>query len=179
MKTKILPIAFLLIILAIVVILATKYSSNTPEQSMKDDTSKIVSKEVAQEANKTITQNALVVAVVSDPDTQAIKLYDVTGGISSADAYLLKKDTRTYHYVSAQLPDPKDNMQYEGWLVKTNDDESVDFFSTGTMSKDDDANYTLFYATEEDKTGYNKAVITLESVLDETPETHILEGIFN
>ncbi len=179
MKTKILPIAFLLFILAIVVVLAMRYSSNTSQQVMQEKPTKIVSEEVAQEANKAITQNALVVAVVSDPATKTIKLYDVTGGASSADAYLLKKDTRTYHYVLAQLPDVQDNMQYEGWLVKTNDDGTVEFFSTGTMSKGNDGNYTLFYAADSDTTGYNKAVITLESTIDEVPETHILEGIFN
>jgi len=90
------------------------------------------------------------------------------------EATISRTDLGLDHEVKAWLPDPQEGYSYEGWLVK--DAAKGEFFSTGVMSKNDEGVYVLEYSSEDPSLGYNTVVITLESVVDETPEEHVLES---
>lgn len=123
------------------------------------------------------SEEILVKAVVmEDENTLSTQLEDVTGGESSGTAYVLRKDGRLYHYVSASLPTPPRGTVYEGWLV--NKTPTLKFFSTGVMLQENGV-YVLTYDADGESLGYNEVVITLETKVDKTPEKHILEGVVN
>ena len=115
--------------------------------------------------------------IIDNPLTKNTILKDVTGKTSTGTAYILRVDNSLTHYIQATLPDPKEGNQYEGWLVKKT--PTLEFFSTGTMIKDDNGKYILRYGVDDFDNmtkGYNFVVVTEETVIDETPEIHILEG---
>ena len=84
--------------------------------------------------------------------------------------------------MEATLTDPAEDKFYEGWLVRGKvGDENFKFISTGKLVKGDDGLWTLSFASPMDHSEFNEVVITLETLengLDNKPETHILEGIF-
>ncbi len=115
--------------------------------------------------------------IINNPLTKSTPLKDVTGNTSTGTAYILRANNSLTHYIEATLPNLKEGHQYEGWLVKKT--PSLKFFSTGTLLKNDKGDYILRYgiddfdnATED----YNFVVVTEETIIDETPEVHILEG---
>ena len=129
-----------------------------------------------------ITEEAPVIEeyleqIINNPLTKNTTLKDVTGKASTGTAYILRVDNSLTHYIQATLPDPKEGNQYEGWLVKKT--PTLTFFSTGVLIKEANGNYILRYGVDDfDNTtkGLNFVVVTEETVIDETPETHILEG---
>lgn len=112
--------------------------------------------------------------ILRDSSAKIGELQDVSGGNSSGKAYLLRGEKMLYHYVEANLPDPQEGNDYEGWLVKKT--PSLDFFSTGLMEKGPDGSYTLSYASGKLSEGFDSVVITEETIIDEIPEKHIIEG---
>ena len=111
---------------------------------------------------------------------EQITLEDVTGGSAEGTA------TRVYdasgmfiHTVDARLPELAEGSVYEGWLVRgVPGDEDFDFISTGVMELEGGGMYSLVFSSETDYEAYAGVVITEETVVDETPEAHILEGSF-
>ena len=101
-------------------------------------------------------------------------LKDVSGGNSRGTASLVVVNNDLTHNVTANLPDPPVGSVYEGWLVNSS---TGDFFSTGVMGKFNNQ-YQLQFKAEQDYRGYLTVVITLETIVDNTPEQHILEGSF-
>lgn len=119
--------------------------------------------------------NAMMEIITSDM-TLLGDLQDVTGGDSSGTAYILRKDSKLYHVVEAQLPSLEDGSVYEGWLVDKT--KSNAFFSSGVMKPSGiEGLYTLSFESENSYSDYNFVVITKEKNVDEKPETHILEGL--
>lgn len=125
-------------------------------------------KQVMEKKNQEVTAMAM-----NDTSSKKGKLFDVTGGISSGMAYLLRKD-KLYHSLTANLPDPKEGTFYEGWLV--NKTPKLAYFSTGMLEKTKDGSYALSYSSDNLYQGYDFVVVTLETVKDSNPEKHILEG---
>jgi hypothetical protein len=111
---------------------------------------------------------------LEDDNTLVASLDDVAGGDSSGTGYILRKDGILYHYVLAELPKPQGDNKYEGWLVKR--EPSLMFFSTGVMEMTEDGSYELSFTSDDESVGYDFVVITEETVVDETPEKHIIEG---
>lgn len=111
--------------------------------------------------------------LVNNPDTLVADLVDVSGGTASGKGYVNRQDGVLYHYVEANLPEPAEGSVYEGWLVQQ---RPLKFFSTGVLEQQDDA-YTLTYTSDTEYEGYNFVVITEETVVDETPEAHVIEGL--
>jgi hypothetical protein len=111
-------------------------------------------------------------------DVEKTNLIDITGGNSEGLA-TRKYDNGTFmHSVLADLPDPDGNNFYEGWLVRGKPGENdFDFISTGKM-KVAKGGWVLNFDSSTDYTDYEGVVITLETVFDDTPEEHILEGSF-
>jgi hypothetical protein len=120
-----------------------------------------------------LTQNDLL--LMGDEATLTADLIDVSGGNSSGKGYISRAKDLLEHRVVANLPDPKGSNFYEGWLVQQK--PTLKFFSTGDMVKEANGQYTLSYESVDLYEGYNFVVITLETVKDETPETHIIEGL--
>lgn len=115
-----------------------------------------------------------VLNVMSDPDSLTSVLTDVSGGTGTGTAYVLRRDETLWHALSANLPNPTPDTVYEGWLV--NKAPTLKFFSTGVLEKQADGAYSLSFMTDKLYEGYNFVVVTEETVVDATPETHILEG---
>lgn len=111
-----------------------------------------------------------------DPNTKEINLNDVTGGNSTGVATILRRDGTVFHTVTATMPALEGNNVYEGWLVRKS---PFAFISTGVMTQEQENEFSLVYENlETDLLNYDQVVITLETVVDETPEEHIIEGSF-
>lgn len=111
---------------------------------------------------------------------EQITLDDVTDGDGEGAATRLYDATGMFiHTVDATLPEPASGSVYEGWLVRGEPgDEDFDFISTGVMELEGGEMYSLVFSSETDYADYPGVVITEETVVDETPEAHILEGSF-
>lgn len=131
-----------------------------------------ISMESIPVAGKSQMQNA----IVTDLRTRSAKLKDVTGGDGNGTGYVLRTEQGLMHLVNARLPKPAEGSVYEGWLVDTSK-TPVSFFSTGKLEELGVNLYMLEYKTSNPYEGYDFIVITEETKLDETPETHILEGV--
>ncbi len=113
--------------------------------------------------------------IISDPETLTGALSDVSGGSGNGEAYVLRKAGKLWHAVSATLPKPEPGTVYEGWLV--NKTSTNKFFSTGVMEKQQNGAYVISFVSNNLYEEFNEVVITLETVVNSTPEEHILEGI--
>lgn len=121
-------------------------------------------------------EEMLEVKIISAEDTLVADLLDVSGGKSFGKGYILREEGMLYHYVTANFQKPpQGNNKYEGWLVKK--EPELMFFSTGVMERTGAGLYELLYSSEEENIGYDFVVITEETVVDDTPETHIIEGM--
>ena len=64
-------------------------------------------------------------------------------------------------------------LAYEGWLVS---EETDDVFYAGRLQSVK-GGWLLDYRKESPR-GYNKVIVTKEKVLDQRPEKHVLEGVW-
>ena len=72
------------------------------------------------------------------------------------------------------LPDPKNNEFYEGWIVRRN---PLEVISTGVAEKID-SSYVNNYSSDRDLTSHDFYVLTIEpDDGNSAPADHILEGI--
>ncbi len=111
--------------------------------------------------------------VIDEEDALVAQLTDVSGGTGIGTAYLLRDEGTLYHYVTVTLPGVEGENFYESWLVN---EETNEFYSTGQLQKGANDTFELGYSENSMLDGYNKVVITLETVYDDTPEKHVLEG---
>ncbi len=127
------------------------------------------------------TSDALIETSVVEPEMEegyvawVAELEDVSGGNSKGTGYISRGAKALSHEVMAELPDPVGTDFYEGWLVQQT--PTLKFFSTGEMVKEDDGSYSLSFQSERRYEDYNFVVITLETLRDDVPEKHILEGL--
>ena len=131
-------------------------------------------KPITQNSGQEITNETENMDLVEYENGLITNLKDVSGGKSTGTASILRKQNILIHNVSTDLPIPNGNNFYEGWLV---DQSTNKFFSTGIMDNNVDSGYVLSFMSDDLSEGYNFVVITLETVKDETPEKHILEGL--
>jgi hypothetical protein len=120
-------------------------------------------------------ETTVAAKVMGSGESLVAPLEDVSGGAAKGTGYVLRERGVLYHYVSADLPPPLGGNKYEGWLVKR--EPSLLFFSTGVMTLSESGTYELSYESEDESIGYDFVVITEETVVDEVPEKHILEGV--
>ena len=106
-------------------------------------------------------------------------LVDVTGGnqmgLATFDKQSLpdgKLSGQNDYTVIANLEDPATGYFYEAWLAN-----NTDVIPLGQLNIAK-GGWLLDYTTPKDLTDHKKVWITLESVNDNTPEKHILEGSF-
>jgi len=169
------PKKLILIIIAIIAVVGLLLFSQagTPEENEKPKEE--MNEETEQEKDLDIIEEGdLTEAIMSDPSLEAIILIAVDRSDSIGAGYRLIKDGKLYHSVMVQLPDPPTG-QYEGWLVQPS---PLQFFSTGVLEKDEDGLWVIEYMSDQEFSEYYRVVITLETVIDATPEKHVLEGDF-
>jgi hypothetical protein len=109
------------------------------------------------------------------PQAQRASLLAVEGSTGFGMAYRLFQEGVFSHGVLAEMPLPAPGSVYEGWLVQPS---PLQFFSTGVMTQNEHGQWELEYTAAVDYPSYSKVVITQETLVDETPEAHILEGDF-
>ena len=108
-------------------------------------------------------------------NAQQASLRAVDGSNSSGIAYRLWADGVLSHTVVVSMPDPEIGNVYEGWLVQPS---PLRFFSTGVMEKNEKGEWTLEYMAKEEFPTFLRVMITKETIVDATPELHIIEGDF-
>jgi hypothetical protein len=113
----------------------------------------------------------------SIPGVKTASLVAVDGSSSSGSAYIVRVDGKLIHLVEANMPNPASGNSYEGWLVDASA-SPLKFFSTGVMKKNETGVWVLEYVGDKEYLGYNRVVITEETVVDAKPEKHIIEGDF-
>jgi len=116
-------------------------------------------------------ENSFNLTIPEDVDKVDLKAVSDVEGMGIATKKF--KDGKFSHTVLADLPDPSDNMFYEGWLSNT----SGDSVSTGKMRLAK-GGYILEFESAKDYSQYNKVTVTLEKTFDKVPEKRILEGSF-
>lgn len=109
--------------------------------------------------------------------TQVANLEDVSGNASTGTGYARRSEEGLLHMVRAKLADPEGENFYEGWLVRKT--PILEFFSTGEMKLNTDGEYVLDFRSELAREGFDEVVITLETIRDDIPEQHILEGVLS
>jgi len=105
---------------------------------------------------------------------EMVVLKDVVGGQAVGTAWRQFDGEKFFHKVEANgLTALEKGFFYEGWLVGEDG-----FFSTGRLGEIDGQG-SLYYKADEDKSGFEGVVITLEPEDgDSAPAEHILEGNF-
>jgi hypothetical protein len=156
-------IVYLVIVVAIVVFLLVTQGNQAP----KEDTSG---------SPNTTMENITVENMKDNVNSQIADLEAVDGSNSFGTGFRFVKDGTLLHSVTATMPDPAEGNSYEGWLVQT---EPLKFFSTGIMNKMEDGTWGLEYTADQEYPTYQLVVVTEETIVDDTPETHIIEGSFS
>jgi hypothetical protein len=108
-------------------------------------------------------------------ETEEASLKAVDGSDSSGMAYRLFENGKFKHAVVADMPEPAPGSVYEGWLVQP---DPLNFFSTGVMEKNEEGLWVLEFTANQAYPDYFRVVITEETIVDEIPEIHIIEGDF-
>ena len=107
--------------------------------------------------------------------TQKALLEPVDGSNSQGLGYRFVHDGTMLHAVIATLEYHPEGTAYEGWLVEPQ--QPLRLFSTGIMERNEEGSWVLeFESPQEEYSSYTRVMITRETVVDETPEIHILEG---
>lgn len=152
------------------------FTGQTPEQMPSQETPVVTSEDPVESVEMPIDQLGIRAVIMSQlSDAKVADLIDVSGGDSSGTGYILRKDDMLLHYVLADLPEPEGTNVYEGWLVRQG--ATPQFFSTGVMEVTSDGDYELVYKSETVSEGFDFVVITEETVVDATPEKHVIEGL--
>lgn len=167
---------FLFIGVVIVAVLLTMAVQRQQDYRANNPKTVVTAQPMPTASSSDSMQAKMEQALLDNPDTQKSILKDVTDGESRGEAYILRSDAGLTHTVVAMLPTPPKGEVYEGWLV--NKSVAGSFFSTGVMSVNQDGMYELVYEAGNSYESHNTVVITQETVVDATPEKHVLEGSF-
>lgn len=111
-------------------------------------------------------------------DVDKAELKDVSGGNASAIATRKFEGEKYSSTILADLEDPASGAFYQGWLMKGEEGkEGYSVISLGkfTIAK---GGWMLDYSSKNDYSDFDRVVVTLEKVFDNTPEKKILEGRF-
>lgn len=121
------------------------------------------------------------------PNSASITLFDVTEGTSIGVSYSSAEEGIMYLFTQAQLSDPSGDDFYEGWIVEgTGEVKSTGVFylkengyENKYINKSKDEKNPIMARPEIPtiKPG-TKIIITLETIRDDIPEAHVLEGTF-
>lgn len=101
---------------------------------------------------------------------------DVSGGNGFGDVAAIYLDGQyMLEGVFQNIPDPKRDDFYEGWIVRRGENMSV--ISTGKVNKQADGTWLDTFSTSQNLSDHDFYVLTLEpNDGDPAPAKHILEG---
>ncbi|MDA1337580.1 MAG: anti-sigma factor [bacterium] len=128
--------------------------------------------ETEQEIKETVTTLSMLMENTVNETATLLAVGDREG---TGTAYRSFKEGEFLHAVVANMPSPAEGNVYEGWLVMPN---PLQFFSTGVMEQNEQGEWILEYVSNVDYPLHTKIVITEETLVDEIPEAHILQGDF-
>ncbi|MDA1337974.1 MAG: hypothetical protein O2871_01280 [bacterium] len=144
---------------------------NTNAESMQNE-------EQEMAIDNQISETEMIKSLADNTDALIADLVDVSGGSSTGMAYILRLngvEKRLQHSVTATLPELTNGNMYEGWLVKQKPE--LMFISTGVLEKNAEGIFTVEFSSTDLYEGYDFVVITEETIIDEKPEKHIIEGL--
>lgn len=111
-------------------------------------------------------------------DVERVTLRDVSNEGATGLATRSFSDGQFTHSVLAALPELTAGSQYQGWLVRGSEgEEDYSVVSTGRL-RSSKGGYLLEYSDTSDLRDHDQVWVTVETEIDETPETRVLEGSF-
>lgn len=130
--------------------------------------------EIDTQLTKTVfNQSGELKDVTKAQEIQGTMFTGLTGGVAKSG---LDTDGNYVIYIEFwELPVPKDDNFYEGWIVAP----GGEFISTGKIEKVEDQFFNIF-TSQIDYSPYTKYVLTLEpNDSDPAPADHIVEGVMD
>jgi hypothetical protein len=111
-------------------------------------------------------------------DAQQAILRDVAGFNSQGIATRKFSDRKFELTILADLPQPDKNHTYQSWLVRGSPDSpEFNLISTGQLLPRK-GGWVVDFIDNNNLISYAGVVVTMETIQDQTPEKHILEGSF-
>lgn len=172
---KIIVIIVVVALLVIALIVALNFMREDDQVVRESQRSNEVSVESHFKMNGEGVEQSVLEKLKNDSDVEIAKLVSVDGSESEGVGYRLYRDGTLFHAVEARMPDPGVGVSYEGWLVQK---IPLRFFSTGVMKKNEEGVWVLEYVVDKGYPRYLEVVITKETIVDEKPEEHVIEGSF-
>ncbi len=120
-------------------------------------------------------------SIITDANVQKIELENLTEDDISATAYILKKDDVWYEVIVAQLPEPPEGTIYQAWHTQEKEPPAPSIYRKDLLYYVDNGHSNGYvaqysYMDLDYLTDYTGIVVTLEAVLDDTPEKYIFSG---
>lgn len=142
------------------------------QKSMQDE--KIVVPETL--SSEQIFEEKFNLQLPEDADKSELKAIGDTDG--SGIAIRKFEENKFTHSVLVDLADPDQGYFYQGWLVKGEEGkDGYEVVSTGKLSLAK-GGWMLDYTSSSDLSSYNRVIVSLEKVFDNTIESKVLEGDF-
>lgn len=111
-------------------------------------------------------------------EVERIALKDVRNEGASGLATRNFSQTGYDHTLLAALPELVSGTSYQAWLVRgEKGGEGYSVLTTGSLHQAK-GGYLLQYHNDADLTDYQRVMVTVETVVDNQPETTVLEGAF-
>jgi hypothetical protein len=116
------------------------------------------------------------IQIPDDVDKAELKEVGDLGG--SGIAIRKFEEGQFTHSILVDLPDPETGYFYEGWLAKGEEGEDdYSIISTGRLRLAK-GGWMLDFSSRTDLSDYEKVIVSLERVFDNTIEEKVLEGSF-
>lgn len=106
-------------------------------------------------------------------DGQIAILADVNGGELRGEGGIYRNFGVYNVYAKIKLDKPKNNSFYQAWVSNP---KTGEYFSIGKMEPDSVGQYNASYNTDNIHPDFDRIIVTLESIDDNQPEKHIVEG---
>lgn len=161
MKTRDIVTGVIVLIVLIAGVLIIRNIRNKNLKAIPSPTPSIEQKVTQKFGNLTIPANA-----------DKADLTDVSGGQGLGEAVRTFENGKFTLTVLADLPAPKAGYFYQGWISNGTTNLSLGQLRIAK------GGYLVDFTSAKDYSSYGKVVVTLEKVLNNTPETHVLEGSF-
>lgn len=161
MKTRDIVTGLIVLVVLIAGVLLIRNARNKSLTTVPSPTPSIEQKVTQKFGNLTIPANA-----------DKADLLDVSGGPGMGEAVRTFENGKFTLTILADLPAPTKGYFYQGWMSN-----GTGILSLGQL-RIAKGGYLVDFTSTKDYSSYSKVIVTLEKTLNNTPETHILEGSF-
>ena len=183
MKPKVLLFIFIAFIIVVgIAIVWMFWPSHNPETPKLPGVVQTPTEKPAETPTGQVKQKGILDKVLKNPNTRTAVLNAVDGSSSSGTAYRLVENGKLFVAVAASLRNPAKGNVYEGWIVQLS---PLRFLPIGVLEQQKEGEWVVEFVPEvvptfttEGFPTFTTVVITEETVVDNIPETHILEGKF-